>query len=367
MFIDLVLTILISINTFLFGFLAAFLLLRKIGPLMARYLLVSFFLSWVAILLEAMGLIGGFLQSYPRLAFWGSSLIWIQGPLIYLFTRSLTNPQQAWKNRDWLHFLPGLLVLLLTQIGFQNLTPERQLYVIEASQTSGAVPVILGTLVFFGYVSVYLWQSWRLTQRYQRLLKNEYATIEGKSLRWLYLMIGSFSLVLLIAALQNAARFYFPHVLTFAQILVFLAVLLFATRLVLQFMDHQPLAFLAELPDSAMIAVDREPEKQSLMHFMASHAPFLDPDLSLAGLAERLDTEPRTLSQLINQGFEQSFFDFINSQRIDYACKRLRSTTAKERNVTEIMYESGFNSKSSFNTAFKKYTQMTPSQYRKNN
>ncbi|MEM6343176.1 MAG: helix-turn-helix domain-containing protein [Bacteroidota bacterium] len=361
------LSILTSINVFLFGLLAAFLLVREAGAKRARYLLVAFLLTWVATLLEAVGMVEGFFVSYPRLAFWGSSLIWMQGPLIYLFTRAITKPEITFHWRDMLHFLPGLLVLLLTQLAYQNLPQEQMQYVIEAAQVSASSMVIFATLFFYVYLGFYLWQSWRLTQRYQRLLKNEYSALEGKSLRWLYLMIGSFSGVVLITALQNVVRFYVPNFLSIAQILVFFVVLLFATRLVLQFMDHQSLAFLVEpaAAERANPAKDWTHEKKRLLTFMTEQQAYLDPDLSLAGLAERLDTDPRSLSQLINQGFEQSFFDFVNSQRIEHACQRLHSTTSKERNVTEIMYESGFNSKSSFNTAFKKFTQMTPSQYRK--
>lgn len=361
------LIVLTSINVFLFGLLAAFLLVRKAGAPLARYLLVAFLLTWVGTLLEAVGMVADFFIAYPRLAFWGSSLIWLQGPLIYLFTRAMTQPERSFKWQDALHFLPGLLVLVASQIAFQKLPPEQMQYVIEASQFSASTSVIFATLLFYTYLGFYLWQSWRLTQRYQSLLKNEYSALEGKSLRWLYLMIGSFSFVVLITALQNAIRFYVPNFLSLAQLMVFLVVLLFATRLVLQFMDHQSLAFLVEpaTAERSIPSKDWTRAKERLLAFMEEQEPHLDPDLSLAGLAERLDTDARSLSQLINQGFEQSFFDFINSQRIDYACQRLRTTTSKERNVTEIMYESGFNSKSSFNTAFKKYTQMTPSQYRK--
>ena len=62
-----------------------------------------------------------------------------------------------------------------------------------------------------------------------------------------------------------------------------------------------------------------------------------------------------------------NFFDFINQFRIDEARSILKNPEKKQFTVLEILYEVGFNSKSSFNTAFKKHTGLTPTQYRKKN
>ncbi|MEL7341998.1 MAG: helix-turn-helix transcriptional regulator, partial [Bacteroidota bacterium] len=269
-----------------------------------------------------------------------------------------------WRNLG--HFLPAILVLAATQISYQALPVAQQQMVVEASQVSSAWPVILVTTMFYAHVSTYLIMSWRTVQRYQDRLKREYANLEKYSVRWLYVMIGSFSLLLFLTVLQNVVRFIMPSFLYLAEVAVFGAVLLFASRLLLHFMAHEPVHFLSVASfGERQSRPDWSEQKGRLQEFMKQEQAYLDPDLSLAGLAERLEMEPRALSTLINQGFSQSFFDYINSQRIVYACERLRSTTAKERNITEIMYESGFNSKSSFNTAFRKYTDMTPSQYRK--
>jgi AraC-like DNA-binding protein len=73
----------------------------------------------------------------------------------------------------------------------------------------------------------------------------------------------------------------------------------------------------------------------------------------------------RDLSVLINQNLHQHFFDFINEYRINAAKEILRNPSKKEFTILEILYEAGFNSKYSFNTAFKKHTGLTPTQFRK--
>ena len=73
----------------------------------------------------------------------------------------------------------------------------------------------------------------------------------------------------------------------------------------------------------------------------------------------------RELSALINHKLNQHFFDFVNEYRIKKAMEILRDPENDRMTVLEILYEVGFNSKSSFNTVFKKYCGQTPTQYRK--
>ncbi|WP_299672621.1 AraC family transcriptional regulator [uncultured Tenacibaculum sp.] len=104
---------------------------------------------------------------------------------------------------------------------------------------------------------------------------------------------------------------------------------------------------------------------EDLKNYMITKEPFLNPDLTIRKLAENMQMPMRDLSVLINQSLNQHFFDFINGYRIEKAKKILSDTSKSKVTVLEILYEVGFNSKSSFNTAFKKYTGKTPTQYRK--
>ncbi|NJM78481.1 MAG: helix-turn-helix transcriptional regulator [Flavobacterium sp.] len=86
---------------------------------------------------------------------------------------------------------------------------------------------------------------------------------------------------------------------------------------------------------------------------MIAKEPFIESSLTIQDLASRLDLNSRELSILINHQMGQHFFDFINEYRIEKAKNILKDTSKKELTVLEILYEVGFNSKSSFNTAFK--------------
>jgi AraC-like DNA-binding protein len=104
---------------------------------------------------------------------------------------------------------------------------------------------------------------------------------------------------------------------------------------------------------------------QIVLEYVKNNKPYLDPELTLDQLASQLSIRPRALSQIINEDLGQNFYDFINRNRIEEASRLL--TNPKDRKITilEVLYEVGFNSKSSFNTLFKKYTGLTPSDFKK--
>ena len=89
---------------------------------------------------------------------------------------------------------------------------------------------------------------------------------------------------------------------------------------------------------------------------------YKDFDLTLEGLALMMSITPHQLSQFMNERLNTNFRNYINSYRIEEAKKILISDTGK--NILTICYDVGFNSKSTFNLCFKKYTNRTPSEFR---
>lgn len=105
---------------------------------------------------------------------------------------------------------------------------------------------------------------------------------------------------------------------------------------------------------------------QVLENFMKNQKPYHDPEITLFGLAKQLDIHPNHLSQIINQHYSQNFFDYINEYRIKDVKDVLLSGKYDTFSLAGIGFECGFNSKASFNRAFKKFTGVTPSEFRKN-
>ena len=111
--------------------------------------------------------------------------------------------------------------------------------------------------------------------------------------------------------------------------------------------------------------IEEKNKIERIMTYMLEDEPFLDPSLTVKSLSEKINMPHRELSVLINQELGQHFFDFVNSYRIEKAKSILKDNTNTKLTILEILYEVGFNSKSSFNTAFKKHTGQTPTAFRK--
>lgn len=109
---------------------------------------------------------------------------------------------------------------------------------------------------------------------------------------------------------------------------------------------------------------EKQAQIAAIKQYMKTAEPFLDDTLTLNSLAQQLSMQPRELSVLINHDIGVHFFDFVNAYRIEKAKLMLSETGTPKKTILEILYSVGFNSKSSFNTAFKKHTHVTPTQFR---
>lgn len=129
----------------------------------------------------------------------------------------------------------------------------------------------------------------------------------------------------------------------------------------------KPISDVAPKQKSSPI-IDDEKNKQIefLKDFMVEKEPYLDSSLTIQDLAEQLKMPVKDLSTLINLYMDKHFFDFVNEYRIEKAKEILKDPLQKELTILEILYQVGFNSKSSFSTSFKKYTGTTPTDFRKN-
>lgn len=115
------------------------------------------------------------------------------------------------------------------------------------------------------------------------------------------------------------------------------------------------------LPDEAGLQL-----KNQLLAYMKSESPHLDGQLTLTQLADELGVTSYHLSQVINDRLQQNFYDFINGYRVNEVKKMLTNPALKNEKLITIALNAGFNSKSTFNSIFKKYTDMTPTEFRRN-
>ena len=103
--------------------------------------------------------------------------------------------------------------------------------------------------------------------------------------------------------------------------------------------------------------------KEKLIYLLETEKIYKQNDINLDYLSEKLDTTRHNTSQVINENFNVSFFELINTYRIEEALEILKDDTENSLNIIEVAYAVGFNNKVSFNKSFKKHVSQTPSQY----
>ncbi|MBP0905028.1 helix-turn-helix domain-containing protein [Mariniflexile gromovii] len=105
--------------------------------------------------------------------------------------------------------------------------------------------------------------------------------------------------------------------------------------------------------------------KSELSQLMQNKKPYLNSNLNLLNLAELFETSPHKLSYIINSGFNMNFYNFINKYRVEEAKSLLLNAKMDQYSLIAVAFEAGFNSKTTFNTTFKKFTNQTPSDFKK--
>jgi AraC-like DNA-binding protein len=122
--------------------------------------------------------------------------------------------------------------------------------------------------------------------------------------------------------------------------------------------------FITRYKSSGLTLEDATRYKSALLDYMSRNELHKDHSISLGKLAKSLSMTPHALSQVINEQLSSNFNDFINSYRVEEAKKMLEDPERKNFTIASIAYDSGFNTLSAFNVAFKKFTGVTPSQFR---
>jgi AraC-like DNA-binding protein len=108
---------------------------------------------------------------------------------------------------------------------------------------------------------------------------------------------------------------------------------------------------------------DLDSWKEKVALLMTKEKMYENPELVISDLAGKLDTHAKKISQVINQGFGMNFNDFVNHYRINAVKQKIEEGEHNVQTLLGLAFDSGFNSKSTFNRAFRRETSLTPKEY----
>lgn len=354
-------------------FVTLYLFTHKKGNKRNNRLLALVFLMFAINLMDFTARVSGVIFPIPLLHLLDDCFFFLYGPVLYFYTQGVVYHDFAFKRSDAWHLIPfiGVAGYLIFLVLFVDLETQSE---VAKKNISADFPawVLVASQVIYLHILCYLWFSWRTIKIYQSVIKDKFSSIDEINLDWLRFMIRAFSGITIVAMINNIMPVFSSIFFLYSSAIVLLIGSFYFINLVLVKALNQPAIFSGiakeETKKYAASKLDMEEIKNyqnQLTNLMHANHPYLNTDLKSKDLAEKLDISPKVLSQVINQGFNQNFFDFINTFRCEEV-KRVLQGPDKKITIIEAMYQSGFNSKSSFNKEFKKLTGETPSEFKKN-
>lgn len=260
------------------------------------------------------------------------------GPALYFYVSSFIAPQRfRFKPTYLLHFIPFVTYPLIAS------------YI---PNTVALSPYNFILLQFLAYIVLSV-RQW---------LKAQHSALQLYELRWLRNLIAGVFLIWLAYTLHylSVVPYYITGALMYS-IIVYGLIYIALKRNGLFVKMPAP----EKYKNSKIVPSQSQDLLEQILRVFDVKKLFLDAGLTLDKVASQLNVAPRTVSQVINEQRQQNFSDFINTYRINHAKALLHHPDYRQHTIASIAYESGFNSLSAFNTAFKKNTQTTPSAFRK--
>lgn len=322
----------------------------------------------------------GLRNDFTAIAF-SPAVFFLIGPLLYFYCASIfcvkLNYSKLW------HLIPFSVFTIL--LAFFNPPPppvleHEMLDVILKEKRSPILPkYVLSTCIMLSNL-IYGYFIIRLINKKNKRSKEFYSTTDNsitlKWFKWLvvvFVMMSLFSFVLkeLIVVHREEVSFKYASLITNIAFVYFLSSFSFRQNKLKEY-KHIDKSVVIELkPDQNIIekkpAIDEDKFlnlSEDLDKLMDDKKVFLNENLRLSDLASLLNVSVNELSFFINKYYNKNFFKFINQYRVDYACALLKDQSYQNYTILAIAYESGFNSKSTFNQVFKELKGQTPSKYK---
>lgn len=309
-----------------------------------------------------------------------NTFAFLQIPVFYLYVLSVCYSDFKLTFKYILHVLPYLIVNLVLLPRFYAVDSASKIDFLVNRQHM--IELQFTHILFHLQIVVYLIAVFRILRKTKKLYLENYAGASVNSYNWLFQFTSVLTFLYLIVFLKNIFKFSdYPYISEWIKIGIMVLVLFIVCWYLFKALNNPGLFRNVDSKLKLVSDIISEEKKNEspteneetlsseiikLKKYMIEEKPFLNPSLTIQDISKDIEIPTRELSVLINHQLGQHFYDFVNMYRIENAMDILKDTTKTKVTILEILYEVGFNSKSSFNTAFKKHTGTTPTYYRKN-
>lgn len=306
----------------------------------------------------------------------------LYGPIFYLYAR-LISSDNTFNPKYYLHFIPFILVVIYGLVFVYLKSGEFKIALIrnELEQPLPALHIISYLKPVHGLIYVFL--TIQAVRIYNNKIRDSYSNIERINLNWLRHLTIGLSIIWSIVVVN-----YVVHAVASKSVdmdyLIYIAISVLIYSIgylslrqpqIFEPVIQKSVSDKAPVPESkneesvsyqksGLTDTEAENYTKRLLQIMETDKPYLNSDLTLRELAGTLSMSTHNLSEILNTRLNQNFYDFINHYRVEEVKRRLAGGDSDKYNLIAIAFDSGFNSKSAFNTIFKKQTGMTPSEYR---
>ncbi len=302
------------------------------------------------------------------------------GPLLLLYIYSIFLPSKNLLRKNAVHFIVPFMYVLVISTPLMISTWNKE-YLFNYLE------VIFNYIDFISFYSlVYCFIGLKVLKRANVIIHHYYGNTDSIDIQWIKkVLLGTITIIginflFFLIELILGELPWNPYYLVSACIAITIGYLgyqgLFQSKVLLPIFllqdhfvlkeEHADLPISNQTKKSRNYQEDEMEELQSVLYSLMEHKKvYLDPDLSLASLAELLTISEKKLSTLLNQYLNISFYNYINNYRVEEVKKQIQNPHNAQYTLLALGLESGFNSKASFNRIFKNFTGNSPSEYKK--
>lgn len=372
-------TLVIVIGVFLGLFVSYFMIKKSIHRSISNLFMGFFILSISLTMLEGWLNYTGYIFKILWATNFAEPLNFIIAPLIYLFVASQFKNFKL--DKQWVHFIP--FIFWFAYCGFFFIQADAFKYNSNIDVMQLDIPFVShegkisdDPLHIRSYVNLMTGISFVIyTILILRLLFIKTKSLGEKILntrnKTLISLRNSVFHFLIVISIFIVVKLMFKNDLGDYIFYIYLSFMFFMTAVqMMNTSDYydQVSSFLEgpviKYKKSSLEAADKDNILQAIKNQMQSEKYYLSSTASLSGLAKSINESSHHVSQVINEKLNQSFFELLASYRVEEAKVILKSDLGKKLTIEEVAEQVGYNSKSAFNTAFKKFSSLTPSAYR---